>query len=206
MARNNAATLFLGNLEERVDERLIYEIMVQAGPVVDVHIPRDKETQRHKGYGFAEFASEESAQYAFRLFSGLIVLYNRSVRVGMAGGGDKKPSASAEEDSTVQATITPPAESAELLSSVNMPIGMPFSSNSGFADYATSPGAFRRSAQSSQPQFISPTYSSTAHIPPLTRAALYGAAPAAAHGLLPTPLTAGSMDSSFMPWAPQRGR
>ncbi|RZS10201.1 hypothetical protein BHM03_00041384, partial [Ensete ventricosum] len=34
------------------------------GRVVDLYIPRDKETNRHKGYAFAEYESEEIADYA----------------------------------------------------------------------------------------------------------------------------------------------
>lgn len=76
----------IGNLDERVDERVVYEIMVQAGPLVDVYFPRDKDSKRHKGYGFAEYETEESAQYALRLFSGLVYLCNRSVRFAVGFG------------------------------------------------------------------------------------------------------------------------
>eukprot|EP00850_Spirogloea_muscicola_P006110 SM000028S10204 [mRNA] locus=s28:899414:901041:+ [translate_table: standard] len=80
-AGNPAATLFLGNLHERVDERLLLELMAQAGPVADVHIPRDRETRRHRGYAFAEYETEESARYALGLFSAQpIYLYHRLVR------------------------------------------------------------------------------------------------------------------------------
>jgi len=60
--------------------------MVQAGPLVDVYFPRDKDSKRHKGYGFAEYETEESAQYALRLFSGLVYLCNRSVRFAVGFG------------------------------------------------------------------------------------------------------------------------
>lgn len=70
----------LGNLDEKVDERVLYEIMVQAGPLVDLHMPRDKETKRHKGYAFAEFTTEKSALYAVNLFSGLVFLHKKLLR------------------------------------------------------------------------------------------------------------------------------
>ncbi|KAG6546859.1 hypothetical protein Mapa_011475 [Marchantia paleacea] len=97
MSGNIQATLYIGNLDERVDERLLYEIMVQAGPLVEVYIPRDKESKRHKGYGFAEYRSEESAQYALNLFSGLVTLYNRTLRFAISGGG-KLPQSGAGVD------------------------------------------------------------------------------------------------------------
>lgn len=54
--------------------------MIQAGPLVEIHMPRDRETRRHKAYAFAEYTTKESAAYALGLFSGLVSLYNRSVK------------------------------------------------------------------------------------------------------------------------------
>lgn len=73
-------SFLIGNLDERVSEKVLYEIMIQAGRLVDLHMPRDKETNKHKGYAFAEYESPEIADYAIRLFSGLVRLYNRPAR------------------------------------------------------------------------------------------------------------------------------
>lgn len=72
--------LFIGNLDEKVNERVIYEIMIQAGRVVDLYVPKDKETNRPKGFAFAEYESEEIAEYAVKLFSGLVSLHKRTLR------------------------------------------------------------------------------------------------------------------------------
>jgi splicing factor 3B subunit 4 len=80
MARNPGCTVFIGNLDDRVPERVLYEILIQVGRVVDLHIPRDKETSRQKGYAFAEYETEEIAQYAVKLFSGLVRLHNKTLR------------------------------------------------------------------------------------------------------------------------------
>ncbi|CAI0556242.1 unnamed protein product, partial [Linum tenue] len=69
-----------GNLDERVINRVLYDILIQAGRVVDLHIPRDRETDKPKSYAFAEYESEEVAEYAVKLFSGLVTLYNRTLR------------------------------------------------------------------------------------------------------------------------------
>ncbi|XP_020672529.1 peptidyl-prolyl cis-trans isomerase E isoform X2 [Dendrobium catenatum] len=61
MARNTACTIFIGNLDEKVTERVLYEILIQAGYLVDLHLPRDKESNNHKGYAFAEYETEEMA-------------------------------------------------------------------------------------------------------------------------------------------------
>ncbi|CAA6663928.1 unnamed protein product [Spirodela intermedia] len=90
MARNPSCTMFIGNLDEKVTDRVLYEILIQVGRVVDLYIPMDKETNRHKGYAFAEYESEEIANYAVRLFSGLVCLHNRTLRFSMSG--QDKPS------------------------------------------------------------------------------------------------------------------
>lgn len=51
--------------------------------MVNLIIPRDRETDRPKGFAFAEYESEEIADYAIRLFSGLVTLYSRTLRFGV---------------------------------------------------------------------------------------------------------------------------
>ncbi|XP_015873748.2 uncharacterized protein LOC132799094 [Ziziphus jujuba] len=82
---NSNSTVYIGNLDERVNERVLYDILIQAGRVVDLYIPRDKETDRPKGYAFAEYETEEVAEYAVRLFSGLVTLYNRTLKFAISG-------------------------------------------------------------------------------------------------------------------------
>jgi splicing factor 3B subunit 4 len=50
--RNQEATVYAGNLDQKVTENVLWELFVQCGPVVNVHIPRDKITNEHQGYGF----------------------------------------------------------------------------------------------------------------------------------------------------------
>jgi splicing factor 3B subunit 4 len=96
------ATVYVGGLDEKVSESLLWELFVQAGPVgkfhlcgkstltktilivlnklsitdgllclcfviVNVHMPRDRVSLNHQGYGFVEFISEEDADYAIRI-------------------------------------------------------------------------------------------------------------------------------------------
>jgi splicing factor 3B subunit 4 len=86
--RNQDATVYVGDLDGQVNEALLWELMLQAGPVVNVHIPRDKLSQNHQGYGFVEFLTEEDAEYAIRIMS-LIKLYGKGIRVNKASR-DKK--------------------------------------------------------------------------------------------------------------------
>lgn len=40
--RNQEATVYAGNLDSKVNENILWELFVQCGAVVNVHIPRDK--------------------------------------------------------------------------------------------------------------------------------------------------------------------
>ena len=63
--RNQEATCYIGDLDTQVTEALLWELCVQCGPVVNVHVPKDKLTQMHMGFGFVEFKGEEDAQKAY---------------------------------------------------------------------------------------------------------------------------------------------
>ncbi|RDX75656.1 Splicing factor 3B subunit 4, partial [Mucuna pruriens] len=83
-----------GNLDERVTDRVLYDILIQAGRVVDLHIPKDKESDKPKGFAFAEYETEEIADYAVRLFSGLVTLYNRTLKFAISGRDKPSPNGS----------------------------------------------------------------------------------------------------------------
>ncbi|GFE53241.1 RNA recognition motif domain containing protein [Babesia ovis] len=81
--RNQEATLYVGNVDTQVDEELLWEFFVQVGPVKHVHIPRDKVTGHHQGYGFVEFETEDDADYAIRILN-FVKLYNKPLRLNKA--------------------------------------------------------------------------------------------------------------------------
>ncbi|KAL3638604.1 hypothetical protein CASFOL_016511 [Castilleja foliolosa] len=85
MADKSNSSVYIGNLDEKVTERVLYDILIQAGRVVDLHIPRDRETDKPKGFAFAEYESEEVAAYAVKLFSGLVTLYKRTLKFAISG-------------------------------------------------------------------------------------------------------------------------
>lgn len=91
-ARNQNATVYVGNLDERVRDELLFELMLQAGPVVNVHIPKDRVIGHHQGYGFTEFLTERDAEYAVQIMN-QVKLFGKPIRVnrassGTAGGGN----------------------------------------------------------------------------------------------------------------------
>ena len=102
------ATCYVGELDQKVTEDILWELFVQVGVVsecilslidkshffltvfshyfyltVNVHIPRDKITNTHGGFGFVEFRSEEDADYAIRVMNN-VKLYGKIIKVNRA--------------------------------------------------------------------------------------------------------------------------
>lgn len=86
--RNQDATLYVGGLDDRCSEEILWELFTQAGPVVNVHLPRDKITGNHQGYGFVEFSSEEDAEYAMKVMN-LVKVYGKPLRANKASAHQK---------------------------------------------------------------------------------------------------------------------
>ena len=87
--QDKEATVYVGNLDERVSDTLVWELMLQAGRIVNVHLPKDRVTQTHQGYGFVEFISEEDAEYAARIMN-QVRLYGKPIRVNKASADKQK--------------------------------------------------------------------------------------------------------------------
>lgn len=87
--QDKEATVYIGNLDERVTDSLVWELMLQAGRIVNVHLPKDRVTQTHQGYGFVEFISEEDAEYAAKIMN-QVRLYGKPIRVNKASADKQK--------------------------------------------------------------------------------------------------------------------
>ncbi|GAB1602278.1 polyadenylate-binding protein 1-like [Argonauta hians] len=86
--RNQDATVYVGSLDEKVTVANLWELFLQVGPVVNVHMPKDRVTQSHQGYGFVEFMGEEDADYAIKIMN-MIKLYGKPIRVNKASAHQK---------------------------------------------------------------------------------------------------------------------
>lgn len=73
----------MGNIDERAAPAMMYEIMLQMGPIHNIHMPRDRVTQSHQGFGFVEFRTPSDAEYAANVMNG-VKLYGKSLRVNKA--------------------------------------------------------------------------------------------------------------------------
>lgn len=84
--------LYIGNLSYETTEQDLRDLFEGAGTVSSVTIIMDRATNRSKGFGFVEMATEEMATEAINKFNDF-TLHNRKIRVDMAkpreaGGGD----------------------------------------------------------------------------------------------------------------------
>ena len=82
-AQDKDSTLYIGGLDERCTDALVWELLLQAGPIINVHLPKDRVTQMHQGYGFVEFGSEEDADYAAKIMNQIRV-WGKPIRVNKA--------------------------------------------------------------------------------------------------------------------------
>ncbi|CDS02188.1 hypothetical protein [Sporisorium scitamineum] len=83
------ATCYIGNIDDRATDAIVWELMIQAGPLVNLHLPKDRITQSHQGYAFAEFQTEQDADYACKVMNGL-KLYGKPIRVNKASNDRKQ--------------------------------------------------------------------------------------------------------------------
>ncbi|XP_008506220.2 splicing regulator RBM11 [Equus przewalskii] len=80
-------TVFVGNLEARVREEILYELFLQAGPLTKVTLCKDREG-KPKSFGFVCFKHPESVSYAIALLNG-IRLYGRPINVQYRFGSSR---------------------------------------------------------------------------------------------------------------------
>ena len=80
---NKQCVIWIGQLAEEVTDALLFELCIQAGPVKGVHLPRDKVSLRHQGFGFCEYLTLQDAEYAIKIFSG-VKLYGKAISLKKA--------------------------------------------------------------------------------------------------------------------------
>lgn len=81
--RNAEATVYIGQLDDKVTDDLLWELMQQASPVKHVYIPRDRITGKHHGYGFCEFHTPLDAAYANKVLN-MVKLFGKPIRVSQS--------------------------------------------------------------------------------------------------------------------------
>ena len=95
-----AKKLYVGNLPYTATEDQLREVFEQAGEIESVQIVTDKFTNKSRGFGFIEMATQEGAEEAIKRFNGY-ALGDRNLVVNEArpredrpaggGGGNRRP-------------------------------------------------------------------------------------------------------------------
>ncbi|CAG9782739.1 unnamed protein product [Diatraea saccharalis] len=80
---NSKRTIYVGGLAEEVDEKILNAAFVPFGDLVDVQIPLDYETEKHRGFAFIEFENSEDAAAAIDNMNDS-ELFGRTIRVNIA--------------------------------------------------------------------------------------------------------------------------
>ncbi|KAF7629839.1 hypothetical protein Mgra_00009164 [Meloidogyne graminicola] len=89
LEQNQDATIYVGGLDEKVTEAVLWELFVNSGPVTSVNMPKDRITGTHQGFGFIEFMSEEDADYAIKIMN-MIKLFGKPIKVNKASANEKQ--------------------------------------------------------------------------------------------------------------------
>ena len=64
MSTGSKRTIYVGGLAEEVDDKVLNAAFIPFGDIVDIQIPLDYETEKHRGFAFIEFESAEDAAAA----------------------------------------------------------------------------------------------------------------------------------------------
>lgn len=83
MTTNQKRTVYVGGLAEEVDEKVLNAAFIPFGDVIDVQIPLDYETEKHRGFAFIEFELAEDAAAAIDNMNDS-ELFGRTIRVNLA--------------------------------------------------------------------------------------------------------------------------
>ena len=75
--------MFVGNVSYETTSREIEDLFTQAGEVVEVFLPADRDTGRPRGFAFVEFANEQGVAEAIEKFDGH-AMGGRNLRVNVA--------------------------------------------------------------------------------------------------------------------------
>ncbi|KAF6736157.1 RNA-binding protein 7, partial [Oryzias melastigma] len=98
-------TLFIRNLDSKVTEELLFELFLQAGPLVRTKIPKDTEGKQ-KTFGFVVYKHDVSAPYAMQLLDGTS-LFGRNIHVQFRSGSSHGSSPGNSQNSTPANTPNP---------------------------------------------------------------------------------------------------
>lgn len=79
----NKRIIYVGGLSEEVDEKILQGAFIPFGEILDIQIPLDYETEKHRGFAFVEFESAEDAAAAIDNMNES-ELFGKTLRINLA--------------------------------------------------------------------------------------------------------------------------
>ncbi|XP_003384151.1 PREDICTED: peptidyl-prolyl cis-trans isomerase E-like [Amphimedon queenslandica] len=83
IAQANKRVLYVGGLSEEVNEKILHSAFIPFGDIVDISIPLDYSSQKHRGFAFVEFEATEDAAAAIDNMDNSEI-FGRTIRVNIA--------------------------------------------------------------------------------------------------------------------------
>lgn len=77
-------TVYVGNLDPKVNRDLLYELFVQVGPISYIKFPKEKtndeDSSEHMKYAFIKFVNDD-VDYACKIYDSKVSLYGKPLKV-----------------------------------------------------------------------------------------------------------------------------
>lgn len=70
---NDKRTVYVGGISDEVNEQLIRDAFIPFGDIVDIQMPIEYESQKHRGFAFVEYETAEDAAAAIDNMVSLVV-------------------------------------------------------------------------------------------------------------------------------------
>ena len=79
----NKRVIYCGGLSDEVDDKIVEAAFIPFGDIIDVNLPIDFSTQKHRGFAFIEFESAEDAANAIDNMNDSEI-FGKTIRVNIA--------------------------------------------------------------------------------------------------------------------------
>ncbi|KAK7592999.1 hypothetical protein V9T40_007751 [Parthenolecanium corni] len=83
MPANQKRTIYVGGLADEVTDKILNEVFLPFGDILDIQVPIDYESEKHRGFAFIEFEAAEDAAAAIDNMNES-ELFGRTIRVNLA--------------------------------------------------------------------------------------------------------------------------
>lgn len=72
---NEKNTIYVGGLADEVTEKLLNDIFIVFGEISEIQLPIDYESQKHRGFAFICYESQEDAGHAVDNLNDAEIMY-----------------------------------------------------------------------------------------------------------------------------------